>query len=313
MQNEDSNNQTIGASSSSSRPSSGLASIGSHWAGHWGDQGAASKNNRSPRAVWAGRIIFITLLAAVATVLGYVTFHLLTTAEENLAQTQFESISSRALVEAEAIAHRRRWAGVTMAAMISELYPNASQWPFVELLGFERLARGILNTSSGVDMGFAPALDDPEEWPAFEEFAYDVYRKMGWPNGTGYSSFGRGIWGQEPNGTAPDKRYHDTTGDTTYNSPYRIVTPIFRTDEGPHRVLMFNTHSGKSQGQAIDRMMTCSLKRKEGYEQWRTSATPEESKCGVITDIFPIVKQNGRWGAALLRPVYPVNDPFEVS
>jgi len=286
-----------------------------NWISHW--TGSADAANRSPRAVWAGRILFLTVLAAVATVLGYVTFRLLTTAEENLAVVQFESIGSRALVEAEGITRARRWAGVTLAAAASELYPNATQWPFVEFLGFERLVRALLQTSHGVDMGIVPYLmEGPEQWKAFEEFAYRVYyEKLGWDNTTTAVSkeFGRGIWGQTENEDGTKTRYHDTTGETTYNSPYTLLSPIYRTDEGAHPVLLFNTHSGKPQGEAIDKMLNCSNARREAYEAGQLDVLQGESNCGVITDIFPIVKHSGRYGAALLRPIYPVNDPLTVS
>jgi len=302
---------------SSSSVSVASSASSHHWMKHWAGQ-AETASNRHPSAVWAGRLLFVLVLSVVAAILGFVTFRLLSNAEENLARSQFESIASRALVEAEKIAHSRRWAGVTMAAMVSELYPDASQWPFIEFLGFERLARGLLNTSSGVDMGVAPFLLDPEQWPAFEEHAYDVYiNKMGWNNETtAVSPFGRGIWGQKSATTSdpegPKIRYHDTTGNTAYESPYTLLSPIFRTDEGVHPVLLFNTHSGKKQGEAIDSMITCSYERKAAYGQAQTDVIHGESKCGVITDIFPIVKQGGRWGAALMRPIHPANDPLEV-
>ena len=123
--------------------------MSSHWVNHWIDN-RTSQTAKSTRAVWAGRIVFVALLGAVAVALGVVTHNLLSRAEQHLAETQFESLTSRALVEAEATTHRRRWAGVTMAAIVGELYPDESQWPYVEFLGFERLARGLLNTSSGM-------------------------------------------------------------------------------------------------------------------------------------------------------------------
>eukprot|EP00977_Amphora_coffeiformis_P004026 scaffold804_cov165-Amphora_coffeaeformis.AAC.5 len=325
-----------------SASSASLASMDSHWVNHWIDN-RASQAAKTPRAVWAGRIFFVTLLGAVAAALGVATHHLLARAEEKLAETQFESLTSRALVEAEATTHRRRWAGVTMAAIVGELHPDASQWPFVEFLGFERLARGLLNTSSdtpfhedgnvwcglslltrnvcsgcdfllGVDMGFAPYLFDPlNQAPLFEDFAYGVYEKLGFPNGTGYHQpFGRGIWGQRQNEAGEKVRYHDTTAETDYGSPYTVMSPIFRTDEGAHGVLLFNAHSGKAQGEGVDKMLNCSKAREEAYRNGKSDIIQGESNCGVITELFPIVKQNGRWGAAMLRPIYPVNDPLSI-
>ena len=169
-------------------------------------------------------------------------------------------------------------------------------------------------TILGVDMGFAPYLFDPvNQAPLFEDFAYGLYEKLGFPNGTGYHEpFGRGIWGQRQNEAGETVRYHDTTAETDYESPYTVMSPLVRTDEGSHPVLLFNTHSGRAQGDGVDKMLDCSKAREEAYRNGYTNVIEGESNCGVITDLFPIVKQNGRWGAALLRPIYPSNDPLSV-
>lgn len=99
-------------------------------------------SSRRRYQIWLGRIIFVTLLAAVAVISAIVTHRALRRAEEDLSEIQFESIAARALKEAQGILHRRRWAGVTMAAILGDMYPNASQWPFVDVLQYERLARG---------------------------------------------------------------------------------------------------------------------------------------------------------------------------
>ena len=84
--------------------------------------------------------------------LAFLAFHLLTEDESKLAETQFRYIAQRALVEAKHALLARRWAGVTMADVVAELYPRASQWPFVEWLGFEQVVRSMLFTSYGNDM-----------------------------------------------------------------------------------------------------------------------------------------------------------------
>lgn len=287
------------------------------WKNYWG-AGDGSSLSSTSRAVWRLRILFVFVLVAVALFLSLLVFHVLTNSEENLAEAQFASIAQRALVEAQDTVDRQRWAGVTMGMTLSEMYPNASQWPLVEFPGYERLARGLLNTSFGEDMGFAVHVT-PEDLPEFEDFAYQVYDKLGFPNGTGCSNFGKGAWGQNASLEHPNNRYHDVTGNTTYQSPYRILTPIFRLDEGPHPLLMFNPHSGVFQGNAIDRMLHCAYQHQteaEGSEidQTRRSLSSGElNKCGSITDLFPPAKYGGqRWGVIMYLPVYPANDALTV-
>jgi hypothetical protein len=295
------------AGSTSASSSASLAHH--HWKAYWGGGSRTSSRN----AFWIGRLLFISVLCTVAAVLGVVAFRLLTETEEKLAQTQFESLSGRALVEAAAIARRRRWAGVSMAQIVSELHPQADDWPFVEFFAFERLVEGVLNTSSGVDMGFAPFVRLHQQ-VAYEDFAYNVYDQLGFPNGTGTSSFGRGIWAANSSLVdVPDRRYHDTTAETSYGSPQTdLLTPLFRTDEGVHPILMINTHSGVETGPPTDRIISCSEKRQAAFERGE-DVTRGESKCGTVTDLFEVRKLNGRHGAALYFPIYPANDPLTVG
>lgn len=282
-----------------------------HWNAYWG--GSGNKKSAGRDAFLVGRLLFISVLCAVAAVLGVVAFRLLTDTETKLAQTQFESLSGRALVEAAAIASRHRWAGVSMAQFVSEWHPTASDWPFVDFLPFERLVEGVLNSSSAVDMGFAPFVRLHQQ-AAFEDFAYGVYDELGFPNSTGTSSFGRGIWaGNSSLVDVPDKRYHDTTAATTYESSQPdLLTPLFRTDEGIHSILMFNTHSAGNTGPPTDRIIACSEERQAAFRRGEDTSDGE-SKCGTITELFHIRKLNGRHGAALYFPIYPANDPLTVG
>ena len=118
------------------------------------------------------RILFILCLLCVAVSFGFVAHKYLTDAETHLAENQFESIADRALAEALKIAEPKRWATITMASIISEIFPNADAWPFVAASGFDTILRNLLNTSSNVNMAFTP-LVLPEQLAAWEDYIYD--------------------------------------------------------------------------------------------------------------------------------------------
>ena len=303
-----------------------------HWGKHWDANSGGSKQTTTKalrvrvrtisQAVWAGRILFVCVLLILAGSLGVLAFKLLTEAEASLAETQFRSICDRALIQAKEGLLSRRWAGVTLASFVSDLYPHANQWPFVEWLGFEHVVNNMLETSRGKDMGFVPFVK-PSILPEFEEFAQHVYQKLEFPNSTGVSDEGFGVWARNKT-VEPVQTYHDTTAETPYGSPYEILAPIFRTDEGAHKVLLFNVHSQKFTGQAIDKLLTCSNNRKEEYKAQIERETAEANstetlptmpphQCGVITDIFYNVKLGGRWSVANFLPIYPRHDPLTVS
>ena len=161
--------------------------------------------------------------------------------------------------------------------------------------------------------------------PEFESFAKKTYQKLGFPNTTAVSNeFGFGVFGRNKTVNPPVK-YHDTSGETpTYDSPYKIIAPIFRTDEGSHPVLLFNVHSQPFTGDAIDQLINCSDIREKKYRQsidaeiqsnkeynsTSTILTMPPDRCGVITDIFENVKLGGLSSVAHFLPIYPTQNPL---
>jgi hypothetical protein len=213
-----------------------------------------------------------------------------------------------------------------MAIVAGELYPNKDQWPFVAWLGFERITTSMLNTSRGDEMGFVPFVY-PSKLPEFEDFAKSTYKKLGFPNHTGVSKeFGFGVFARDTT-VKPPVKYHDINATSPFGSPYEVLAPIFRTDEGSHPVLLFNVHSQPFTGHAIDQLINCSHVREDRH---RRSLHDDEietnrsnvntlsmiamppNRCGVITDIFHNVKLGGLWSIADFLPIYPTNDPLSV-
>jgi hypothetical protein len=213
-----------------------------------------------------------------------------------------------------------------MAIVVGELYPNKDQWPFVAWLGFERITTSMLNTSRGNDMGFVPFVY-PSELPEFEDFAKSTYKKLGFPNNTGVSKeFGFGVYARDTT-VKPPVKYHDINATSPFGSPYKVLAPVFRTDEGPHPVLLFNVHSQPFTGHAIDQLINCSHVREDrhrrslhddeietnrSYVNTPSIISMPPNRCGVITDIFHNVKLGGLWSIADFLPIYPTNDPLSV-
>jgi len=266
--------------------------------------------HKTSKAVGLGRLAFVSCLSVVASVFAMSSYYFLKVAETKLAETQFESIADRALIEANGIALRKRLGTVTMATIAAQILPDADAWPFVTFPGFEKISSRLIETSSGREMGFVP-LVTPEQLPDFETFAYNYYERgriPPFPEGTAGSSFGRGVWGVNDTLDTPDNRYHEADGITTYNSRYRVFAPILHHNAGAFPALMLNLHFQEDRGRAIDSMIECSEKR-------AISDNPNEFECGVLTDILMLTsqKQGTGPGALLLQPVYPVNNNTKVN
>ena len=255
------------------------------------------------RAVWLGRALFILCLSAVAVGLGVGTHRLLTDAETDLANQQFASIAERALKGALDIANRKLNAATALSTTIGHMHPNASDWPFVTVPGFEQISQEMLDISSGGDMGFFP-LVSPEQRVAFEAFAYDFYETVGYPSGAGKSVFGRGMYRFDfTPGVAQDGRIRDFGNGTTWGSPYDVMIPIFQYDHTAYPFLMFNTHSDEVRGQAWDRMMDCAND---------TTIENPSHMCGGITELLYSPSAGPLPFAGIGAPIFPAHNPQQV-
>ena len=167
------------------------------------------------------------------------------------------------------------------------------------------MANDLISMSGNLEMGFYPLVqpefDVPGEQASFEEFAYDYYynvRRPPFPQDVATHNFGRGIWAQKT------WRYRDSTGKTLrWDSPHRELFPKFQSSDDSElgrSTLMYNVHQDPSEGQPLDEVMQCSFGRKELQNI--------DKECGTVTHIFAPSRSS-----FLVQPIYPANDPFEVS
>jgi len=276
--------------------------------GRSGAKGRRQYLSRTSKAVWVGRILFLLCLVVAATVLGYTAFFFLTRSEVGLAETQFGSIVDNALEASRAVTERKRLGTVLMASIFGNAAPDAASWPFVTMDGYEEIATHAIETSSGREMGFCP-LVRPDQLDAFEEFAYDFFengRDPPFPNGTAVSSFGKGVWGMNPDLNTTDNRYHETNGNTSYWSPNRIFAPILQHNAGPHKALMLNLHFQEERGLVIDYLIECAAQRASALAR-DPNATVE---CISITDMLILTSQEIEPGpgALIMQPIYPAKN-----
>eukprot|EP00549_Striatella_unipunctata_P007205 CAMPEP_0118677972 /NCGR_PEP_ID=MMETSP0800-20121206/2939_1 /TAXON_ID=210618 ORGANISM="Striatella unipunctata, Strain CCMP2910" /NCGR_SAMPLE_ID=MMETSP0800 /ASSEMBLY_ACC=CAM_ASM_000638 /LENGTH=863 /DNA_ID=CAMNT_0006573735 /DNA_START=141 /DNA_END=2732 /DNA_ORIENTATION=- len=242
--------------------------------------------------------------------LGVSAWWLLRAEETKLAETQFKSFAERAIIEATSFFQKRIMATVSIAAYVSEMLPDADPWPYVTVRGFNRLGTNLVKTSSGVAMGFAPIIR-ADEVEKFETFAYDYLGNTipPFPEGTGMSSFGRGIFGIDPSRGAPDGRYRVINGTESYGSPHNILAPLLHLSEQStnSRFIMYDPHSEPLRGRAIDKMIDCSLRLEKNEEAGNQT-------CTVLTETLELVNAPERGPAAIImQPIYPSNDPTTLT
>jgi hypothetical protein len=260
-------------------------------------KGRCFNPTRRETRVRTGRIVFMLCLAIVATVLGVVAYLLLTDSEEKLAHEQFDSMSDRALEASVAITLRQRDGLITMASMAEQTFPDAETWPFVNFKGFQEISNHLIRTSSGQPLGLLP-LVTPEQLADFEDFGNSLFPDAPFDRVTGLD--------------ANLARYNESDGETYWGSPYKIFTPFLFHSYGPV-LFMANLHSIEDRGETIDEMITCAMKRsiemKENAD--REDFVPME--CSILTDIQPLNPRAQEPAAVAYQPIYPSNDPSELT
>ena len=100
-----------------------------------------------------------------------------------------------------------------MAKHVGWSFPNKESWPFVWVPSYWDIMSEVLPTSIWSGVNLAPIVL-PSQAAEFEEFAYNkFYENFGYDTNMGAkSSFGKGIWVQDPIWVpdVSDHRYHDT-------------------------------------------------------------------------------------------------------
>ena len=258
------------------------------------------------RRVHHTRWLFVLCLTGMAALLGFGSYWLLQNSEDRLAQTEFASLADRALHLSADIAVRKRRGIATLTSMASEMFGNASTWPFIAWPGrFEVVTNHLIETASGDSMSLLP-LVEPEELAAFEAFAAPLYPETGTTRVTGLD------------GTF--QRYNETDGRVHWGSPYTTIMPFLYSSRGPI-LFLANYHSIEERGRELDNVLECSEKRAEGFAEYYndkegTNATATEfvpTECSYVTKIVDLASGQGANGfqpaSVLTHPIYPANDP----
>jgi signal transduction histidine kinase len=267
---------------------------------------------KTSKSVLYGRLVFVVVLVVAAAGLGYAAYAITNNAEEQQAAERFESISGRALSVAQLVIEVKKKATDSLALMIGSANPNRDSWPNVYLDGYQQIADSLGVVTKG-SLSFCPIVKPGgAEQEAFEAFAYNLfYNISGFPNTTGVSAFGRGVFSfgndTQNDQSWPDGRFR-STGWTYHDGPNDILLPFIQSDFGAHSSLMLNVYFEHNRAAAINEVIACS--------EERAATLNYEQECGSITDLMWSATQAdvepGPTGMMMV-PIYPRNDNTTVS
>mmetsp|Transcript_10223 Transcript_10223/g.24569 ORF Transcript_10223/g.24569 Transcript_10223/m.24569 type:complete len:1147 (-) Transcript_10223:95-3535(-) len=274
---------------------------------------AAARGKNRISTLWLARLIFILFLVLVAGCMGYAAYTFQRNSEVELATSTLDAIVSRAIGAARDITHRKLLGAITLKSLYSHKFPSGDEWPYVDLNGFTEISSNMIQLSKGRGIAFSPVVQ-PSEIADFERWAYNTVI----PGGEGLSAFGRGTFAfGDPYGNATDGRYHDTTGEVTYDSPFpNFVAPIiqlYNPDPTVQPLYMLNYHSIEARGTVMDACLKCAEDRKQKRVQKNKTSEEIDQRdsgayCGTLTDITPPLSQKEP-GAVIMLPIFPGNTP----
>ena len=272
---------------------------------HW--KSSLSAPERVHRLALLSKVALVAFLLIAAAVAASLLYRVLRANEAASARDQFEGEAVRAAQAAAGALWRKRLSMASMAAVISEQFPDAGEWPEVHVRGYERIVDMLAQSGSHTNMGFAPVVryDQLADW---ETATYGYYERRSdyYPNGTAVSPFGRGVW-RMANGA----RAHD---DTPPPGRRPILVPIVQCciDNPGDPIHLFNLYSEPVRRRAIDGILDCADRLREASRAEPNRTFPEYS-CGSQTEFTRIVRFRHRGPAAIfLQPIYAAEEPWTV-
>jgi hypothetical protein len=186
--------------------------------------------------------------------------------------------------------------------------PTAAEWPNCALPSQEFADRThSLVALAHIEQFLFLPLVTPEERQSFETFAAELYLSDGgYPNGTGVSSFGPGIFAVTPE----MERYRPPNHTTS--SVYDLTVPVLEVND-PHvysNILLYDAHSDPSMAKTIDAILDCVSRISEEEQKSGEEMPPfyRHSHCGALTDDIPTLSAKY---SAISVPIFPSQSQTE--
>ncbi|CAB9500953.1 respiration control sensor protein ArcB [Seminavis robusta] len=290
-------------------------------------------DERAARRVMASRLVFLTCLLVVCILLGVGAHRLLTDSETQLAHEQFNAIATRALEEALQITLRKRLGVKAMAAVMSYQFPDAAQWPNVSMVGFDDIAKSIMDVSAVnktlKHLGLCPFVT-PDQLEAFEDYAYHIAFSQinDYPDHIGLRDFnGDGNLTQGVHGFDADLQiYRETNAQYDWDNQYNLFCP-FLMHSATHEILLMNINSMDRFGKTVEEMITCAngndlhmnmnnqTDEEQDEQDHIINMRDQLTECAILGDMMVTYDANAQPkspGGLVVQPIYPKNNPTQV-
>ena len=194
-----------------------------------------------------------------------------------------------------------------MERMLSTAFPNAYDWPMIDLNGYYIVSNSVASVASDenttMQIGLLVNVEPGEQAYAFEEYAKEYYQKQGYPDSAGAKDIGFGI-----KILRSGEYQFDRSGNwTTYGSENRILIPVLDHSTWNSAMLMYNAHVSST---AIDSVLECvkahNRETPEGFSENEVFGIPSmKPHCGVVSG-FRLKDED--LVSLIYTPIFPYNN-----
>ena len=237
--------------SSGSKPKTRSAESAAWFGSCFGEQ---TKDDTHLRKILYVRVLLIGTLFAAAAVVSTISHVILRDNEQNKFESQYNSVSASALQSVADTFSRNSIGLRDMASTYSYIYPNATSYPEVAWLGFQKTANLLSNLTVVSNIGFVPIVK-PSELASYQAYMYRYYRAD-----PSIDTSSMGIVWSLTDGLLP---VVDPSGGVQPDSPYVYYAPVsqitYSRDFGD-AFYAFNLRSIPLFNQVLDQIMIANLK-----------------------------------------------------
>mmetsp|Transcript_7504 Transcript_7504/g.21866 ORF Transcript_7504/g.21866 Transcript_7504/m.21866 type:complete len:1077 (-) Transcript_7504:296-3526(-) len=271
-----------------------------------------AKTRKRKQTIGLARTTLAIVLVSCAVGFGFTSYRLIKTAETRLARDRFDSIATKAASSVGWVLERKKKSTDALALMMGTANPDASEWPFVYMEGYQAISSSLQVVTQGslsfctIVRGYGNSSVGGQQ-NDFEDYYFDLWDQWGYPNVTGHSVFGKGMFGYGydavNNKLWDDYRYPILSNRSAHGipNPDHIMVPFVQSNFGFHTSLMLDVMFEASRARVVHDIIRCSEER-----------TDTSINCGSITDMLwqrtnAKDVQTGPAGISF-SPIYPRDD-----
>lgn len=235
------------------------------------------------------RSFVICSLIATTCICGIFSYLFLSQAEEDTYNTQYESVTSQLRDTLQDRLMGAEYAANELAGLLSISYPDASQWPYTYIEGYDEIYKPIA-AAGRLDGAATSPLVTSDQAVAFIRYVNQSYKNDEYTAQVARDRrFDYGIFSIDDDLNV----YQDLTG-VTPHSEYDFITPFLNVGdiETNYENVLYNIHSSELGAAAIDASYECGLQ----------FSLPCAVMSAIIIDFFPEPT------TLLTRAVYPLHD-----